>query len=107
MAIPTAGADRSRATPPIGGRLALFADAWAKLTTDAWVLNTIRFGLRLEFLSIPLNHFRTFTAAKSKDKRKLMRQAIQHLLDIRAVGLVAPGQVEITGDSRWYPLKPF
>uniref|UniRef100_A0A8C6V9Q9 Decaprenyl diphosphate synthase subunit 2 n=1 Tax=Naja naja TaxID=35670 RepID=A0A8C6V9Q9_NAJNA len=38
---------------PIGGRLQMFADQWDASTTDAWVRNTVRFGLALEFRASP------------------------------------------------------
>ena len=37
---------------PVGGRC-LFLENWKKITTDQWVLDTIKDGYKLEFLKIP------------------------------------------------------
>ena len=38
---------------PVGGRLRLFLDNWQKITSDQWVISTIKDGYKLEFLNIP------------------------------------------------------
>ena len=39
---------------PVGGRLAHFAQDWAKITDDKWVLSVIRAGYRIPFLERPI-----------------------------------------------------
>ena len=39
---------------PVGGRLAHFAQNWAKITDDKWVLSLIRKGYRIPFLKRPI-----------------------------------------------------
>ena len=38
----------------IGGRLSLFANQWATISRDPWILDTIKFGLRIEFWESPV-----------------------------------------------------
>ena len=39
---------------PVGGRLAHFAQNWAKITDDEWVLYLVRKGYRIPFLERPI-----------------------------------------------------
>ena len=39
---------------PVGGRLAHFAQNWARITADKWVLSVIRNGYRIPFLERPI-----------------------------------------------------
>ena len=39
---------------PVGGRLAHFAQNWAKITDDEWVLSLVRKGYRIPFLERPI-----------------------------------------------------
>ena len=39
---------------PVGGRLAHFAQNWAKITDDKWVLSLVRKGYRIPFLERPI-----------------------------------------------------
>ena len=39
---------------PVGGRLAHFAQNWAKITDDEWVLSLVRKGYRIPFLKRPI-----------------------------------------------------
>ena len=38
---------------PVGARLLLFSEVWAKITQDAWVLHTVREGLTFDFKRRP------------------------------------------------------
>ena len=38
---------------PVGGRLAHFAQNWAEITDDKWVLSLVRKGYRIPFLELP------------------------------------------------------
>lgn len=77
---PSAGGSDSLGNPPIGGHLAIFAETWAAVTSDTWVLSTVCEGLRLKFFSFPPNCFRVFPVSKVREKCKLMRTTIKHLL---------------------------
>lgn len=83
-----------RSNPPIGGRLILFTNQWETTATDTWVLNTVRLGLTLKYLSTPLSFFICCPVSKDKTKRGLMETAVQHLLDIQAIQVVPKGQQE-------------
>ncbi|XP_032065100.1 spermatogenesis-associated serine-rich protein 2 isoform X3 [Thamnophis elegans] len=72
------------------GHLEHFADQWDQITSDAWVRSTVRYGLPLEFLSLPPMFFRIFPPSQDPVCRCLMSLAIQHLLDILVVETV-PG----------------
>ena len=37
----------------MGCRLSLFANQWAIISRDPWILDTIKFGLRIEFWESP------------------------------------------------------
>ena len=54
-AAPTAGNDYLHRGPPplVGGRLSQFAEEWSRVTSDQWVLDTVKFGYRLEFTGHP------------------------------------------------------
>ena len=39
---------------PVGGRLAHFAQNWAEITDDKWVLSVVRKGYRIPFLKHPI-----------------------------------------------------
>ena len=39
---------------PVGGRLVHFAQNWAKITDDEWVLSLVRKGYRIPFLKCPI-----------------------------------------------------
>ena len=39
---------------PVGGRLAHFAQNWAKITDDEWVLSLVGKGYRIPFLKRPI-----------------------------------------------------
>lgn len=83
-------------TLPIGDRLLHFTHQWETSTTDAWVLQTVRLGLTLEFLSSPLNHFITCPVSNNQEKRQLMDAEIHHLLNICAIETV-PAEQRGTG----------
>lgn len=80
----------TRASLPIGGRLQHFADVWDSSTSDTWVKDTIRFGLKLEFLATPPSQFLVCPKSSDPAKRDLMDSAINHLLEIAAIRPVAP-----------------
>lgn len=62
-----------------------FASHWSSFTNDAWVLETVSKGYALEFSRIPPNRFWRVPVSKDPVKHLQKTQAIQHLLDIRAI----------------------
>lgn len=58
--------------PLIGGCLQLYANQWELITMDMWVLNTIRHGLTLEFLSQPPRTFIRCLVPSSPLKQELL-----------------------------------
>ena len=45
--------------PQVSGRLRLFAKNWAKITSDPWVLETVRWGYKIEFSHLPFqSHYK-------------------------------------------------
>ena len=40
--------------PQVSGRLRLFVKNWSLITSDPWILETIRFGYKIEFSHMPL-----------------------------------------------------
>lgn len=58
-----------RSNSPIGGRLGLFANQWEATTTNTWVLNTVRLGLTLEFLSTHPEILHTLPHIKKQHKK--------------------------------------
>ncbi|XP_032090898.1 uncharacterized protein C10orf67 homolog, mitochondrial isoform X1 [Thamnophis elegans] len=90
---PTRGRSDCLEELPIGGRLSTFVDRWDNITNDVWVRSTIRFGLLLDLHSSPPNHFVPCPISRDPQKRLLVEQAMHHLLLIRAIQSVPPGQV--------------
>ncbi|XP_058027289.1 uncharacterized protein LOC131192292 [Ahaetulla prasina] len=76
-------------------RLGSSLDGDAPQTSRAWLRNTIKSGLSLEFLSTTttLKVFLCCSVSKDKNKRALMDRAVQHLLDIRAIQRVPAYQI--------------
>lgn len=54
---------------PIGGRLLHFFCQWESSTTDVWVLQRVRLGLMLDFLSSPPNRFQLCPVSSNPEKR--------------------------------------
>lgn len=69
----------------IGARLLGFAPCWRGSTSDAWIIQTVSQGYRIEFLCRPPHRFwpTPFSSDPAKHSQKM--QAIQHLLDIQAI----------------------
>ena len=69
---------------PVGGRLAHFAQNWAEITDDKWVLSVIRNGYRIPFLERPI---------LSPDPVFFLQPLSQHLEEAVA-SLLSKGAVE-------------
>ena len=79
---------------PLAGRLRHCLINWEKITTDSWVLETVR-GLRLNFVSPPVQTVFPQEASLSGDDRSLVTLEIQELLQ---KGANSPGS-PVTRDS--------
>lgn len=89
--IPFVAPAEVKTNTPIGGCLGLFAQ-WEATLSDAWVIDTVRFHLSLDFLSTSLSFFIRCSVSNDTIKRDLMDLSIQHLLDIQAIQLVPQDQ---------------
>ncbi|XP_039189596.1 kelch-like protein 14 isoform X2 [Crotalus tigris] len=87
---PTGGPSDFYTALPIGGRLVHFFHQWELTSTDTWVLQTIQFGLSLEFLASPPDRFITCSISRDPLQQGLMQEAIKHLLEIQAIEPVPP-----------------
>ncbi|XP_070607583.1 uncharacterized protein [Erythrolamprus reginae] len=84
--------DGSSSSIPIGGRLAYFSSSWRLTSKDPWVIDTVQKGLLLEFTSPPPKRFISCPSPRSSSDCSRMEEAISHLLSIRAIQPVPPGQ---------------
>ena len=77
---------------PVGGRLSLFLQEWEKITSDKWVLNTIKTGYKLEFLVKP-----PFQGVKATnvplENQDVIKQEINSLLEKKAIEVVPFSQI--------------
>lgn len=72
-------------SPSFGDRLAHFHDVWGLITTDSWVLHTIRMSYEIQFLFIPLLHPPTLSVFRDLSHEILLFEQIQSLLELGAV----------------------
>ncbi|XP_069073606.1 uncharacterized protein [Pleurodeles waltl] len=70
--------------PSVGGRLKLFLHKWIEITSDPWVLNTIK-GYLIEFYEIPYQNFPLLPLKFSKEMSDLISAEIQELLQKQAI----------------------
>ena len=77
---------------PVGGRLSLFLQEWGKITSDKWVLDTIKTGYKLEFLEKP-----PFQGVKATnvplENQNVIKQEINSLLEKNAIEVVPLSQI--------------
>ena len=76
---------------PLAGRLSHCLINWEKITTDSWVLETDR-GLRLNFVSPPVQTIFPQEASLSENDCSLVSLEIQEMLQKGAIHLVPPSQ---------------
>lgn len=69
---------------PVGGRLQYFNHQWEKITDDKWVLQTLKEGLKLEFLNSPIQ-----TGARKTIVNFLILEEVLKLLEKCAIELVS------------------
>jgi len=68
----------------IGGRLALFLDAWQEITTDEWVLQAVT-GYELPFNELPQSHLNPAPHIIKPDQEAIMDAEVNRLLKIEAI----------------------
>ena len=94
-------------TSCVGGRLALFYDAWRLITNDQWVLDIIKSGYRIEFTQTPFHPLKSKWIQKNQQfvtlkSRLYLLKAQLLLLPIRTVSLaiffVAPKKLRANLD---------
>ena len=89
---------------PVGGRLTLFLREWESVTTNPWVLSTLRDGHHPNWKSSPppfLGIRRTPVPA-SVEKREALRAEVQSLLDKSAIEVVPKGQEHVGYYSTYF-----
>ena len=59
---------------PVGGCLSLFLENWKKITTDQWILDTIKDGYKLEVLKIPPVLGIKHTVVSSQKRRSVEKE---------------------------------
>ena len=77
---------------PVGGRLQAFGPEWERLTSDKWVLQTIKTGYRIEFTGpCRLTRSPMWTRIPAKESHRLaMETGLRKMLEKRAVKIVDP-----------------
>ena len=106
-------------SPPVGGRLSLFKEAWGRVTSDKWVLETISSGYQLEFTHPPPSTrvFRRTSLPKDPIKKETLLSEVQALLQKGAIERVSPRRdlimstffLTVKKSGEWHPilnLKP-
>ena len=92
----TAGAGegrlRNEMPKPVRGRLQAFGPEWERLTSDVWVLQTIKTGYRIEFTGpCRLTRSAMWTRIPTKESHRLaMETGLQKMLEKRAIKIVDP-----------------
>jgi hypothetical protein len=81
--------------PPVGGRLAQFAQEWESLTEDQWVLDTVRIGCRIDFTGAPPpdSGVRSTPIPKQSALRNALEEEVHSLLAKAAIEDVPPSQI--------------
>jgi hypothetical protein len=78
--------NRSILSLPVGGRLSLFANCWAEITQDQWVLEVVNQGLLIEFaVRPPVSTEIVETQIPQGPESEFLTQEIESLVKKRAV----------------------
>lgn len=72
----------------IGGRIMHFANNWALITEDPWILTTVAEGLRLEFTSEPVQYIEPKTLVFGSVQESICDREIGDLIEKRAIEAV-------------------
>ena len=67
-----------------GGNTKLFAKNWEKLTSDTYILDIIKNGLRLDFKEFPQNRQYQFKALKDEELN-IVKEEVQKLLSKQVI----------------------
>ncbi|KZR97418.1 Uncharacterized protein APZ42_007730, partial [Daphnia magna] len=79
-------------TAKVGARLRYFSKRWASFTNDPWVLDTVTRGVKIDFISEPLQRVPPCCVAMSEEMQAVCDAEVANLLDKKAIS-------EIAGDS--------
>lgn len=92
---------------PVGGRLQYFYHQWEKITDDKWVLQTLKEGLKLEFLNSPFQ-----TGVRKTNVSSLILEEVKKLLEKCAKELVPYMEIQnsftvhFSNDKKLGDLRP-
>ncbi|XP_077121855.1 uncharacterized protein LOC143782553 [Ranitomeya variabilis] len=64
---------------PVGGRLKFFYHQWENITSNQWILQLIKSGLRLDFFKLPQDNF-VVTSLKAPEQQEALQLEILSLL---------------------------
>ena len=89
---------------PVGGRLTLFLSEWEKVTSNPWVISTLRDGHHPQWKSTPppFRGIRRTPVPVDPVKRESLRSEIQSLLDKSAIEVVSRGQENVGFYSTYF-----
>ena len=67
----------------IGGRLQHFADEWHLVTTDPWIISSLKEGLAIDFISIPTQSTMPKSVPMGEDQETICDDEVSNLLKKR------------------------
>ena len=77
---------------PVGGRLSLFLPNWMRISSDQWILDTVR-GYKLDLMATPFQHHKSVTFLDGA-KAQAMSQEVETLHRKRAIVPISESQEE-------------
>jgi hypothetical protein len=63
-----------------GGQISRYVKAWQKITCDPWVLETVQYGLSLDFMSPPFQQKIPRNAAMNVEQTEICQEEVTSLL---------------------------
>jgi hypothetical protein len=80
---------------PVGGRLSQFVREWERVTSNSWILTTVRTCYQLEFTSFPTTsqRYRPTRIPADRDRRQALLSEITQLLEKKAIEKVQSSEV--------------
>ena len=69
----------------IGGRLQHFADEWHLVTTDPWIISSLKEGLAIDFISIPTQSTMPKSVPMGEDQETICDDEVSNLLKKGAI----------------------
>ena len=91
---------------PIGARLQQFSASWYNFTDDLWVLDTVKFGLRLDFSSPLHQHCLSKPPSLSSKLEKLCEVQVNELLTKKAVSEISRNAAGFISIRQKKPRRP-